>query len=103
MKSDLKIEFKNGEILNDVILESYFKEDPKGRLNGKSKYIEVTKDLDNVLFTSIKGLNKATIKIFNEEKIDGYCRFIINEEKDSLKIYPISIICVIDNGRYSFY
>ena len=104
MKSEIKVEFSNKSILTDIIQKAYFGDGQMGKLSGKKNYIEVTPELDDVFHTIVRGLHNATIKITNEEIIDGSFRFIINEEDGSVKLYPISIYCVFDDSqKYSFY
>jgi hypothetical protein len=104
MKSELKLEFNNNDVLNNLIQKSYFEEGQMGRLSGKKNFIEVTPDLDDILHTILKDLNNATVKISNPDLIDGSCRFIVSERNNEIKIKPISIFCIKDEtGRYSFY
>lgn len=103
MKSEIKVEFTHKKVLKDLIQKSYFKDGQKGKLAGQKNYIEVTPEFDDVLHTIIKGLNNITIKVINPEIIDGSFRFIISEEKDTIKIYPISTFCILEEERYSFY
>lgn len=101
MKSELKIEYNHPKQLERVIQKSYFEEDNNGRLIGKKDYIEVSEDDES--YPIIKGLNNMTIRLFNEEVMEGTCRFIV-EESDVVKLYPISMFCIIDdNKKYSFY
>lgn len=104
MKSELKLEFNNNSVLNDLIQKSYFGEGQMGRLSGKKNFIEITPDLDDILHTILKDLNNATVKISNTDLIDGSCRFIVSEKNNEIKIKPISIFCIKDEtGRYTFY
>ena len=104
MKSEIKIEFSNKKELKKIIEEAYFEEGYLGKLLTNSNFIEVTPDVDDILHTVIKGLNNATIKISNEELIDGTCRFIVDDTGDNPKIFPISMYCIVDdNKKYIFY
>lgn len=103
MKNELKVEFSNKEILKNLIQKSYFEEGQMGRLLGKNNFIELTPQVDDVVYTVAKGLHNATIKLTNSELIDGTFRFIVEDQNDSLKLIPISMFCVIENERYSFY
>lgn len=104
MKSEIKVEFNNSDVLGDLIKKAYFENGQMGKLLGKKNYIEVTPDLDDVLHTIVKGLHNATIKITNNDIVDGTFRFIIDEnENGSIKIYPINIYCVFENSKYCFY
>ena len=104
MKSEIKVEFNNKEILNNLIQKAYFDEGQKGRLSGQKNYIELTPQMDDILHTIVKGLNNATIKITNSDIIDGSFRFIIEDIDDTIKLFPISMFCIVDeNKKYSFY
>jgi hypothetical protein len=104
MKSEIKIEFSNKKELKKIIEKAYFEEGYLGKLLTNSNFIEVTPDVDDILHTVIKGLNNATIKISNEELIDGTCRFIVDDTGDNPKIFPISMYCIVDdNKKYIFY
>jgi len=104
MKSEIKIEFSNKKELKKIIEKAYFEEGYLGKLLTNSNFIEVTPDVDDILHTVIKGLNNATIKVSNEELIDGTCRFIVDDTGDNPKIFPISMYCIVDdNKKYIFY
>jgi hypothetical protein len=104
MKSEIKIEFSNKEILNQLIQKSYFENGQLGRLSGSKTYIEITPEIDDIVHTIVKGLNNATIKITNSDIIDGSFRFIVEEKNEKIKLIPISIFCIEDeNNKYSFY
>ena len=104
MKSEIKIEFSNKKELKKIIEKAYFEEGYLGKLLTNSNFIEVTPDVDDILHTVIKGLNNATIKISNEELIDGTCRFIVDDTGENPKIFPISMYCIVDdNKKYIFY
>lgn len=101
MKSELKIEYNHPKQLEKVIKKSYFEDETIGRLVGKKDYLEI--DEENEIYPLVKGLNNMTIRLFNEEVMEGTCRFII-EEEENIKLYPISMFCIIDdNKKYSFY
>ena len=104
MKSEIKIEFSNNKELKKIIEKAYFEEGYLGKLLNNSNFIEVTPDVDDILHTVIKGLNNATIKVSNEELIDGTCRFIVDDTGENPKIFPISMYCIVDdNKKYIFY
>ena len=104
MKTELKIDFKNQEILENLIQKTYFENGQMGALHGKKNFINISEQSDDVLFTILKGLNDSTIKIQNEDMIDGVARFIVQEEQEEIKLYPISLYCIVDeNKKYSFY
>jgi hypothetical protein len=104
MKSEIKIEFLKTNELESVIKKAYFEEGYLGKLITNKNYIEITPVLDDILYTVIKGLNNATLKITNPDIIDGSCRFIVDDTGDNPKIYPISMYCIVDdNKKYIFY
>lgn len=105
MKTDIKIEFNNKEVLTDLIKKAYFGDNQMGRLSGKDNFIQIDSNVDNDIFNIINGLNNATIKVINSELIDGSLRFIIDDKDGVVKMYPVSIFCVFDNEqqRYYFY
>jgi hypothetical protein len=104
MKSEIKIEFSNKKELKKLIDKAYFENGYKGKLLTSENFIEITPEVDDVLYSVIKGLNNATIKISNLDIIDGNCRFIIDDTGENPKIYPISMYCIIDdNKKYIFY
>jgi hypothetical protein len=45
----------------------------------------------------------VTVKITNEEVIDGTMRFVIDETENELRLYPISIYCIKEEEKYIFY
>jgi hypothetical protein len=104
MKSEIKIEFSNNKELKKIIQKAYFEEGYLGKLLTNSNFIEVTSDVDDIFYTVVKGLNNATIKVTNNELIDGTCRFIVDDTGENPKIYPISMYCIVDdNKKYIFY
>lgn len=104
MKSEIKIEFSKTKELEKVIKKAYFEEGYLGKLLTKNNFIEVTEELDDILYTVVKGLNNATVKLSNSDIIDGSCRFIIDDTGSNPKLYPISMYCIVDdNKKYIFY
>ena len=69
MKYELKIEFKDNQQLEKVIQKSYFEDGTLGKLIGKKDYITIGSE--DPLFIIFRGLNNITVKILNEEMIDG--------------------------------
>lgn len=104
MKSEIKIEFSNQEELKKVIEKAYFEEGYLGKLLTNTNFVEITPEIDDILHTVIKGLNNATIKVTNNDLIDGSCRFIVDDTGVNPKIYPISMYCIVDdNKKFIFY
>lgn len=102
MKSEPKFEFQSKNI-DKLIQKSYFQGEgnSKGRLSNERNFIELKKSDD--IYNDLKGLNNATVKITNE-LFDGSCRFMVDEISGNLRIYPISLFCIVDeNQKYSFY
>ena len=100
MKSELKLDYTQSKSLDKLIQKSYFQENTQGRLSKTRNFIDLKKS--DELYELLKGLNNATVKITNE-LIDGSLRFLV-DETSGLKIYPISLFCIIDeNQKYSFY
>ncbi len=104
MKSEIKIEFSKTDLLKDLIQKAYFEEGYLGKLLTKNNYIEVSEDVDDIVYTVIKGLNNATLKVTNPEIFDGSCRFIVDDTGKNPKLFPISMYCIVDdNQKYIFY
>ena len=103
MKAELKLEYTHAKPLDKVIKSSYFEDESLGRLVGKKSYLTVEKETDDVLYVILKGLNNATVRIYNSDIIDGTARFIVDETDGSIKLYPISMFCIQDSSRYIFY
>ena len=104
MKSELKVEFSNSEVLRELIESSYYEEGQQGRLMGK-KSIFVNEDLDDVFYTIIKGLDRTTIKMSNKELIHCTLRILIEETDRGYNLCPVSTYCIKEenNKFYSFY
>lgn len=102
MKHELKIEFKENEILKNVIDKSYFVDSNNGKLIGKKESIQITEE--NPLYIAFKGLNNNTVRIINEELIEGSMRcIVIHEEISKIELFPINNYCIIQDQKYSFY
>lgn len=102
MKNELKIEYTNTNKLQNLIEKAYFGKGQMGKLLGQENFIEV-KENDDIMFTILKGLDRETIKITNNDIIDGSARFIVEESEKDIKLFPISIYCVNEDENYSFY
>jgi len=103
MKHEIKVEFSNGDILKQIIEKAYFEEGLAGKIMGKNNFITVSEEIDDISYTIFKGLNNATVKITNSELINGSMRFMIDETSGEVRLYPISIYCVKEEERYTFY
>jgi hypothetical protein len=103
IKQEIKINFQDTEKLNEFIIKSYFLDGDRGKINGKKNYLTIDETDDDVNFAILKSLNNATIKITNDDIIDGNMRFMVDESNGDLRIYPISIYCLEEGKKYSFY
>lgn len=103
IKHEIKVELEHSETLKNIIEKAYFEEGMKGKILGKKNFIKI-EESDDINHTIFKGLNGATVKIQNEELIDGSMRFMVDETKGEVRLYPISIYCIKDeNDKYIFY
>ena len=100
VKHEIKIPLHNGEELKTLIQKSYFEEGDRGKLLGKKNFIKINDDVNHAIF---KGLNNITVKITNEDVIDGSMRFVVEEKSDEIRLYPISIYAIPDGEKYIFY
>ena len=103
LKHEIKVEFSNSEVLKTIIEKAYFEEGNLGKIQGKSNYFILNESVDEEAHSIIKGLHNATIKLSNIDVIDGSMRFIVEENADEIKLYPISIYCIKEEYKYSFY
>ncbi len=101
IKHEIKVELKETELLKSIIEKAYFEEGQMGKIVGKKHFIKFDKS-DDVNYTIFNGLHNVTVKVTNEEIIDGTMRFVIDESDDELRLYPISIYCIKEE-KYIFY
>lgn len=102
VKHEIKVEISKSEELKTIIEKAYFEEGFMGKIMGKKHFINIDES-DDVNFTIFKGLNNATVKVTNEELIDGSMRFIVDETEGDLRLYPVSIYCIKEGDKYIFY
>ena len=102
VKHEIKIELNKTEEIRKIIEKSYCEEGFGGKITGKKHFLTIEKS-DDINYSIFSGLNNVTVKIINEEVIDGTMRFVIDDTEDSIKLYPISIYCVVEEDRYIFY
>ena len=102
LKHEVKIEFKNSEVLKSIIEKSYF-ENGNGKLIGRTNYVTLNSDVEPEAYDILKELKNSTVKICNQEIIDGSMRFIVEETEGELRMYPASIYCIKEEDKYSFY
>ncbi len=101
-KHEIKVKISNSEEIKDLIQRAYFEEGSQGKILGKKHYLKIDRE-DDINYTIFKDLNGTTVKIINEEIIDGSMRFMVDESEGEVKLYPISIYSINENGRYIFY
>lgn len=101
MKYEIKIEYTKTKELKELIESSYILNSEIGNLSSNRPCLEIS-DIDPI-YHFLKGLNNMTIRIFNEDIIDGTCRFVIDEQQNFINLHPCSIYCTVEDGRYSFY
>lgn len=102
IKHEIKVELNQTDALKTIIEKAYFDEGQMGKIIGKNHFIKI-EESDDVNFTIFSGLNNVTVKITNEEVIDGTMRFVIDETENELRLYPISIYCIKEEEKYIFY
>lgn len=101
MKHEIRVEFSDTKALQELIEKAYFEKGTKGKISGNQHYIRIDES-DDVLHTVFKGLNNATVKIVNEDVLEGSMRFLIDETQGEIRIYAASIYCIKED-KYSFY
>jgi hypothetical protein len=102
VKHEIKIELNKTEEIRQIIEKAYFEEGFGGKILGKKHYLTI-EESDDVNYSIFKGLNNVTVKIINEEVVDGTLRFVIDDTEDVIKLYPISVYCIKEEDRYIFY
>ncbi len=102
IKHEIKVELKSTDEIKQLIEKSYFEEGYLGKILGNKNYLTIPES-DEVNYTIFKGLNDATVKVINDEIIDGTMRFIVDETSGEIRLYPISIYCIKDEDKYIFY
>lgn len=101
MKYELKIEFKDSAQLEEAIQKSYFEDGNTGKLIGKRGYVTISSE--DPLFIIFRGLNNITVKLINEDMIDGNMRCVVDETDTVINLYPINNYCIVEYERYLFY
>ena len=99
MKHEIKIEFKDTKFLLDFIKSAY----NNGILSDRSKKLDFDKDTN--IYDLCKGLYNHTVRLCNNEIIDGSLRLIIEENKenkDGISLYPCSIFYEMEHEKFSF-
>lgn len=101
VKYEVKMELNNSDLLKSVIEKAYFENGNSGKINGNKNFITI--DQTEEIYETLKELNNSTVKISNQDIIDGTLRFLVNWEEEILKLYPVSIYCIKEEDKYSFY
>lgn len=103
IKNEIKVEFDNSTELKKLIEKAYFEDGNLGKITGKNHHITISPQ-DDVNWTIFKGLNNVTFKLINNDIVDGSMRFIIDDTSDSeIKLFPISVYCIKESDKYTFY
>jgi hypothetical protein len=100
VKYEIKVNYLNTEELRDIIQKAYFNEGNNGKLFGKQNFLKINDDVNLEIF---KGLNNITVKLTNDEIIDGTMRFLVTESNDEIRLYPVSIYALPEGEKYTFY
>lgn len=102
VKHEIRVELKKTEEIQKLIQLAYFEEGFGGKIIGKKHFLSITQE-DDVNWTIFNGLHNSTVKVVNEDIIDGTMRFVIDESEGEVRLYPISIYCIKEEERYIFY
>ena len=101
LEHEVKLKFKEEDRLRDVIEKSYFKDGQMGKILDKHS-LKIEENDNN--YKILKDLHDATIKIENSDVIDGYMRFTVTVNNNSVYLTPASIYSIPDNNnKYIFY
>jgi hypothetical protein len=98
---EIKVELLCSESIKDIIEKTYFEEGDYGKILNKNNYLKI-EESDDINYSIFKGLNNVTVKILNNDIIDGHMRFMVDETDGDVRLYPISIYCIRED-KYSFY
>lgn len=101
MKFEMKIELQDSTQLENLIKGVYFDDDRMGKLSNKEG-VSFKIDKEDSLNILFRGLHNTTVKVYNNDVIDGTMRFIVSEE-NGLNLIPCSTYCIIEENKYSFY
>ena len=101
IKHEIKIDLDMPDELKEIIEKAYFEEGQMGKILGKKHFLKINES-DDINYTIFKGLNNVTVKISNQNVIDGNMRFIVDETRGDIRLYPISVYCIKED-KYIFY
>lgn len=99
MKSEIKVELNNRDLLTEFLKRSY----KNGKIQGNENLLIVRKSDDKELFNTLKDSDRIVVRITNKDIIDGFCRFIIEKDTKGINLYPISIHYTMDHDRWVFF
>lgn len=99
MKSEIKLELNNRELLSDFLKKSYDVDVIKG--NNNSLLIKKSDDKD--FYNTLKESDGIVVRVTNKDVIDGFCRFIVEKNSKGIKLYPMSIYCILDDDKWIFF
>lgn len=102
VKHEVRVGLSNTNEIQELIQKAYYEEGDHGKIMGKTHYL-VIDESDDINYTIFKGLDGATVKVVNEDLIDGVMRFMVDETQEEIRLYPISIYCIKEHDKYSFY
>ena len=102
VKHEIKVEMKSSESLSELIERAYDIKDGKGTIKGNRHTIGVCPENDAELHGILTGLHMSTIKVINNDVIEGNLRFMVFEEGSSITLTPISIYCLKEE-KYIFF
>ncbi len=96
MKYELKYEFNETKILLTFIKKAY----KNGKLVDKNN--KLTFKSDTEIYTLCKSLTNNCIRLHNNDIMEGSLKFIIQEEKNRIDLYPCCLFYEIINDKYIF-
>lgn len=102
VKHEIKVEMKSTQALSELIERAYEIADGKGTIRGNRHALEVCPDVDAELHGILTGLHMSTVKVINNEIIEGNLRFMVFEEGEGITLTPISIYCLKEE-KYIFF
>lgn len=102
VKHEIKIQLNKVPEIREIIQKTYFEQGFGGKIMGQGQPLIITES-DDINWSIFSGLHNTTIKVINEEIIDGTMRFVIEEGEGEIRLFPISTYCFLEDDRYTFY
>lgn len=103
MKTEIRINIDNSDMLKEIFENAYFENGSNGRLSNYSDdklVIEPTHEFYGIL----TDLTNMECRITNDDIITGTAKFIIVEKnEDGIYLKPTSLFCIKEDGIYNFY